>query len=126
METDIENTTAPAVDQQRLVRLLLDEPWHAQCEIIPDYMPPHPGPDTRPRVVVRHNNGTEYPAFLRYSRGPKQGFFWDVYGDDMQDVELAIIALSQAPYPRSVAPTVFKLPMHQPNAESTTQNPAQP
>lgn len=95
----------------RLVGLLLDQPWHAQCEIVPDHMPKFPGPDTRPKVVVRHNNGTEYPAFLRHSCGPKQGFFWDVYGDDMQNIELAIIALSQAPYPRSVAPIVVKFPI---------------
>jgi hypothetical protein len=81
-------------------------------------MPPFPREDTRPTVVIRHNNGTEYPAFLRYSCGPKQGFFWDSYGDDMQEVELAIVALSQAPYPRSVAPMVFKLPIRQPNVKA--------
>ncbi len=104
-----------AVDVQRLVGLLLDQPWHGECEVIPDYMPPNPRPDTRPRVVVRHNNGTEHPAFLRHSCGPKQGFFWDIYGDDMQETELAILALSKAPYPRSVAPLTFKLPL-KPNA----------
>jgi hypothetical protein len=104
------------VDLRRLVELILDAPWHAECEIIPAYMPPFPEEDTRAKVVIRHNNGTEHPAYLRYSRGPKQGFFWDIYGDDMQDVELAIVALSQAPYPRSVAPMVFKLPIRQPNA----------
>ena len=117
-ENDYDNTGLPAVDQTRLVRLLLNEPWQEQCEIIPDYMPPFPKLDTRPRVVVRHNNGTEYPAFLRYSCGPRQGFFWDVYGDDMKEVELAIIALSQAPTPRSVAPIVFKLPAREPNAQA--------
>ena len=100
----------------RLVGLLLDQVWHAQCEIVPDYMPPFPSPDTRPTVVVRHNNGTEYPAFLRHSRGPRQGFFWDIYGDDMQSVELAILALSRAPYPCSVAPAVFTFPMGKANA----------
>lgn len=125
METNTQNSTRISVNAASLVAqmpvnaaslvdLLLDEPWHKQCEIIPDYMPPHPNPDTRPTVVVRHNNGTEYPAFLRYSCGPCQGFFWDVYGDDMQSVELAIIALSKAPYPRSVAPIVFKIPLRQP------------
>lgn len=108
------------VDLHCLVGLLLDAPWHSQCEIIPAYMPPFPREDTRPRVVVRHNNGTEHPAFLRYSCGPKQGFFWDIYGDDMQKVELAIIALSKAPYPRSVAPLVFKLPIRQPNNSGQT------
>ncbi len=94
-----------------MVRLLLDQPWHDMCEIIPDYMPPHPRPETRPRVVVRCNNHPEHPAYLRHSKGPKQGFGWDSYGDDMQTVELAFIALSQAPAPRSVAPLTFKIPM---------------
>lgn len=96
------------VNLKRLIDLLLDQPWHKDCEVIPDYMPPHPSPDTRPSVVVRHNNGTAHPAFLRHSRGPKQGFFWDIYSDDMQEIELAILALSQAPYPRSVSPLTFK------------------
>lgn len=62
-------------------------------------------------MQVRYNDGTEYPPFLRYSCGPKQGFFWDIYGDDMHSVELAIIALSNAPYPRSVEPMVVKFPI---------------
>jgi hypothetical protein len=109
----INTLNAQTVDTQRLVELLLDEPWHTQCEIIPDYMPPHPHQDTRPSVVVKHNNGTEYPAFLRYSQGPSQRFFWDTYGDDMLNIELAIIALSKSPYPRSVAPLVFKIALPQ-------------
>lgn len=101
------------INPEKLIGLLLDQPWHAQCEIVPDYMPPYPGTDTRPTVVVRHNNGTEYPAFLRYSCGPKQEYFWDVYGDDMHTPELALLALSKAPYPRSVAPIVFHFPLKQ-------------
>jgi hypothetical protein len=100
----------PPLTVEDLVNLLLREPWHRECEIIPDYMPPFPGKDTRPTIVVRHNNGTEYPAFLRYSAGPRQGFFWDAYGDDMQTIALAVLAIHQAPYPRSVAPITFQLP----------------
>lgn len=101
-----------SVNVAKLVSYLLGEPWHLRCEIIPDYMPPFPGKDTRPSVQVRYNDGSEYPSFLRYSNGPKQGFFWDVYGDDMHNTELAIIALSQAPAPRFVGPYVVKLPLH--------------
>lgn len=104
---------------QRLVGLLLDEQWHGKCEIISDYMPPFPGKDTRPSVQVRYNDGTKYPPFLRYSKGPKQGFFWDIYGDDMQCVELAVIALSKAPYPRGVGPITFTIPLRQPNDEAS-------
>lgn len=102
---------ATRLDASKLMGLLLDEPWHQDCEIIPDYMPPSPRPDTRPSVKVRFNNGTEHPPFLRYSKGPKQGYFWDIYGDDMHSMELAVFALSQAPAPRNVGPIVFRIPL---------------
>jgi hypothetical protein len=92
-----------------LVLILLDEPWHWRCEIIPDYMPPFPSQDRRPTVQVRYNSGTEYPPYLRYSKGPHQHFFWDCYGDDMMTVELAILALSRAPAPINVGPIEFNL-----------------
>jgi hypothetical protein len=100
-----------SVDAGELLRILLDEPWHARCEIIPDYMPPFPGKDTRPTIQVRYNDGTEYPPFLRYSHGPKQGFFWDMYGDHMHTIELAVLALHQAPAPRNVNPITFTIPL---------------
>ena len=83
------------INGQKLVNLLLTQLWQHQCEIIPDYMPPLPGKDTIPTCVIKHG---EY--FLRYSKGPLQGFFWDVYGDDFQSPELALIALSQCQPPR--------------------------
>jgi hypothetical protein len=99
------------IDATKLTKILLEETWHEKCEIIADYMPKFPREDTRPTVQVRYNDGTEYPPMLRYSRGPKQGFFWDIYGEDMQTVELAIIALSKAPTPRYVGPIVFSIPL---------------
>jgi len=99
------------IDGCKLAELLLDEDWHVRCEIIPNYMPKYPRDDTRPSVQVRYNDGSEYPPMLRYSRGPKQGFFWDIYGDDMQTVELAIVALSKAPTPRYVGPITFTIPL---------------
>lgn len=105
------NGIALELNAATLMGLLLDEPWHQQCDIIPDYMPPSPRPDTRPSVQVRFNDGTEHPPFLRYSKGPKQGYFWDIYGDDMHSIELAVLALSQAPAPRSVGPIVFRIPL---------------
>lgn len=95
----------------RLIDYLADQDWHNSCEIIPDYMPKFPREDTRPSVIVRCNNHPEYPAYLRHSAGPKQGFFWDTYGDNFLTPELALIALSQAPFPRSVAPITFTLPI---------------
>lgn len=47
-----------------------------------------------PATVVRYGK-----SFLRYSKGPRQGFFWDAYGDDFLSPELALLALLQAPVP---------------------------
>lgn len=105
------NWNDAAIDGHKLAILLLDEDWHNKCEIILDYMPKYPGKDTRTSVQVRYNDGSEYPPMLRYSRGPKQGFFWDIYGEDMQTVELAVVALSQAPTPRYVGPITFTIPL---------------
>ncbi len=97
-----------------LLDLLLPERWQQKCEIIPDYMPPYPQEDTRPScVVVWRRDEDRGDIFLRYSKGPRQGFSWDVYGDDMHTVELAVIALSKAPHPSALDnyPMVFKLPL---------------
>ena len=98
------------LNKERLTELLLNEPWHKHCEIVREWMPPFPRPETRPKVVVKFDYfDKEHPAYLRYSLGPAQGFFWDIYPDDMQEPELAVIAISKAPYPRNVAPVVFKI-----------------
>ena len=103
----------PVFDSQVLVQELLDQQWHRECEIIPDYMPCNPDKDTKSKVVVKYPN-EHADTFLRYSKGPKQGFFWDTYGDDMHTVELAILALSQAPVPlnyrKAEYPLIFKFP----------------
>ncbi len=99
------------IDSEQLIKYLLNQSWHKKCEIIPDYMPPNPGENTKPSVQIKYNNGSDYPPFLRYSKGPQQGFFWDMYGDDFHNVELALIALSQAPAPKNVGPITFKIPL---------------
>lgn len=63
------------------------------CEIIPNYIPPF-AKDTQPSVVVKCGEW-----FLRYSKGPVQGFFWDLYGDDMLTVGFAFRAMIEAPPP---------------------------
>lgn len=93
----------------RLVTTLLNErerPWLKDVDIVPDYMPPHPRKDTNPRCVIRYSfidkrDGESEHCFLRYSGGPRQGVFWDMYGDDFLYPELALIALvsAQAPPP---------------------------
>lgn len=86
-------------EYELLKSYLLEQPWHKQCEFIERYMPPFPRADTQPKFVVRYNDGTKYAPFLRHSKGPRQGFGWDIYGDDLLNMPLAIIALSQAPAP---------------------------
>lgn len=98
-----------ACDLQKLINYLLDQTWQRKCEIIPDYMPPHPAKNTIPTVQIKFDDESEYPPFLRYSAGPRQGFFWDIYGDDFQEIELAIIAISKAPTPVNVGPIIFKM-----------------
>ena len=81
-----------------LAGYLLCEPWQRRCVIIPDYMPPHPRDDTKPKCVVRCQLKDE-AVFLRYSAGPATGTFWDVYGDDFHSQELALVELAKAPAP---------------------------
>jgi len=109
--SDLQGVVSLPVDTNKLLDLMLDQPWHKRCEIIPDYMPRFPRPETQPTVQVRYNDGTEYPPLLRYSVGPLQGYFWDVYGEDFHSVELAILALSRAPAPRNVNPIRFTIPL---------------
>ncbi len=103
------------INAKKLLKYLLDQPWHKNCEIIPDYMPKYPGKDTKPKVVIRYNDRTEHPPYLRYSAGPMQGFFWDIYGDNFLEIELAVIALSKAPAPVNVGPITFKLDLDKKN-----------
>lgn len=120
MERSKLESLATSLDVVRLIGYLLDQPWHERCEIIPEYMPPFPGEKTRAKCVVRYDNGTEYPAFLRHSKGPKQGFSWDVFGDDFLDIELAVIAIASAPAPVSFAPIKVQIPLGRDMKEKIT------
>lgn len=76
---------------------LLTERWQRECEILPQYREPHQKPeDARTRCVVRH---VPSDLFLRYSRGPRTGTFWDVYGEDFLTEALATVELAKAPAP---------------------------
>lgn len=86
------------LDGETLLDKLLPWNWQLECEILPDYLPRDGGTTTEPKCVVRHKpSGT----FLRHSKGPRQGYFWDAYGDDLHSAELAVVALSLAPAPNS-------------------------
>ena len=82
-------------NMERLVEALLGSAngigWRRDAEIVT-------GPtDRRPRVMVRCGR-----SFLRYSAGPRQGYFWDVGGDDFQTAELALLAICRAEAPPSM------------------------
>lgn len=88
-------------DPTKLVNCLLSHHWMHECEIDPAYMPPYPDAATRPTCQIHYVYKDGSRTGLRYSKGPAQGFFWDVYGDDFHSPELALVALSQAsPPPR--------------------------
>lgn len=93
---------------ERLISTLLDtthgnrNKWWSLCEIVPAYKAPFAKEDDRPKCVVRCKAKDEqYYHFLRYSCGPGQGHFWDMYGDDYLYPELALLALVEAPIPPS-------------------------
>lgn len=73
--------------------------WRKFADILPEYMPPYPSEDTKPKCVVRYSYAAGGEAFLRYGRGPVQHHFWDIYGEDYQTPELALMALLVAPVP---------------------------
>jgi len=79
--------------------------WRYNAEIVTDYMPPYPREDTRPSTIIRYptcdtdKDGVTRYQWLRHSCGPRQGFSWDCYGDDMHNVALAFKALCEAPTP---------------------------
>lgn len=93
---------------ERLLAMLLDDShgnrdrWRKFAEIVPDYMPPFPTETTRPKCVVRYSRVGAEDTFLRFSRGPAQGHFWDAYGEDYQTPELALQALLEAPVPPGI------------------------
>lgn len=88
-------------DMERLLKVLLRDEgpqlwWRHECEILPAYRAPFAPPNSRTEVRVRH---VPSGAFLRHSAGPRQGHFWDCYGDDYLSPELALLALTEAPPP---------------------------
>lgn len=73
------------------------------CKIIPDYMSPYPGKNTKPTCVVYHPP-TE--SFLRFFGKVEEiencnndNFCWDMYGTDFKQIEIADRVLSFAPEP---------------------------
>lgn len=94
-------------DLSKLINTLLHYRWQHECVIIPDYMPPYPREDTKPTCVVMYVDKEGDKTFLRYSNGPETGTFWDIYGDNFFNPELALVELSKAHPPYNVDTGLF-------------------
>lgn len=85
---------------ERLLAEMLDDQygnrnaWLKLVSIEPKYKAPYAAQSEAPKCVVRCGN-----SFLRYSQGPRNGYFWDCYGDDFLRPELALLSVLQAPVP---------------------------
>lgn len=129
------------ISYSKLLQCLLKEPWQQRCQIIVDYLPPHPRQGCQhckagvPMLYTAYG-ARHYPAgkeevcqgpatrpavvvqygehwFLRYSNGPQTGTFWDMYGEDFMYPELAIVELSKSQPPPSGKPFIeFKIDLH--------------
>lgn len=97
-------------NMEKLFDILLDhvhgniDIWRRQCDLILDYMPPYPRPDTKPQKVVVGfpSLDGEGHLYLRHGNGVLMRYFWDCYGDDFGSPEAALLALLQAPIPPSL------------------------
>jgi hypothetical protein len=90
------------IDMEFLIDSILDQVWHRRVEIVPDYMPPFPSDDTKPKCIVRYKTESGNYTYLRYGRGPLPDYFWDLYGDDFHQPECALLCIAKAPAPRGV------------------------
>jgi hypothetical protein len=74
--------------------------WRCNAEILPTYRAPFAKDSEPTRCVVHYPMPwRERGLFLRHSKWPRQGHFWDIYGDDYQTPDLALIAFLEAPVP---------------------------
>lgn len=108
--TDVFSSEDPQGDLAELKRLMFKHSaWVRGCEILVSLSSEAKASDKSPAVFIRYKAGEEY-AYLRHSKGPLQGYFWDIYGDDFQSMALATLALYKAPPPRNVDPLHFIVP----------------
>lgn len=81
------------------------DPWHLEVEVVEDYMPPYPRPETRPSIQVRWRG-----SFLRQGGSAFNPFFWDMYGKEFLTVQFAWLAVAQAPAPPTLTYSGRKYP----------------
>jgi len=85
------NINKESLDINLIIKELFKVGWYYECDIIVNYIQLD-----KPICVVKHRPRDVY---LRYSKGPGTGTFWDVYGDDFLYPELALVELAKAPSP---------------------------
>ena len=108
--TDVFSSEDPQGDLAELKRLMFKHSaWVRDCEILVSPSSEAKNSDEPPAVFIRYKAGEEY-AYLRHSKGPLQGYFWDIYGDDFQSAALATLALYSAPPPQNVDPLELSVP----------------
>lgn len=81
------------VNLEKLLKLLLHYKWQRDCRLEKD----------EDSVKIHHIPSGYY---LRHSAGPGLNQFWDTYGDNYMEPELALVALVKAPPPPKDANTI--------------------
>lgn len=94
-------------DLRKLVNLMLRDHWMHECTFEPYRVREGIGANSKlidvPNewvVCYTYDNGET--TYLRWSHGPLQGYFWDMYGDAFHSKEVALVAISMAPAPTRV------------------------
>lgn len=95
------------VSMDQLVRQLTeDKPWLKDVDLVYEERRDYGN------VLVIRYKGRESTVYLRHSKGPRQGFGWDVYGDNMLNPALALLAIIDAPPPVNWRRVEFLLKEH--------------
>lgn len=89
-------------DLNNLVSNLIIHRWQRHCVISKTKLTGN-GFGTIPlKLIVSYTSNDGTVNYLRYSTGPSTWFFWDVYGDDFLNPEIALLAISKCPPPPNV------------------------
>lgn len=100
-------TNLAAIHMPDFIRQLTEsKPWLKDVDLVAE--------DRRDygKILVVRYKGRESTVYLRHSKGPLQGFDWDVYGDNMQTPALCLLALIDAPAPVNWRRVEFLLKEH--------------
>lgn len=93
----IRELEAEKSSKQELVNVLFSQNWQHDC-VIGNLKWTHDGEDGGIKCAAAFD-GDGRRVYLRHSKGPLQGWSWDIYPDDLHTTALAVLAISQAPAP---------------------------